>query len=142
LLELEISERTVMQNPELGVETMHALLNLGVRLTIDDVGVGPLSLSHLTSVPVSKFKLDRSFVQALPDDVFAVGTTRAVIAIAHTLGIEVVAEGVEHEAQLELLRAERCDEFQGYLCQPALTETALLRFIDNRSVAVREPAPV
>jgi diguanylate cyclase (GGDEF)-like protein len=128
-LELEITEGTVMQNPEQAVTLMQGLRWLGVRLAMDDFGVGYSSIGQLKRFPVDSLKLDRTFVRDLPDDLYDVAITRAVIAMAHALNIVVIAEGVEREAQLDLLRREGCDEYQGYLCQPPLTESQLIRFV-------------
>jgi len=128
-LELEITESTVMQNPEQAVTLMEELRRLGVRLAMDDFGIGYSSIGHLKRFPIDSLKLDRTFVRDLPDDVNDVAITRAVIAMAHALSILVVAEGVEHEAQLDLLRTEGCDQYQGYYCQPPLTESELVRFV-------------
>ncbi len=128
-LELEITESTVMQNPEQAVTLMDELRRLGVRLAMDDFGIGYSSIGHLKRFPIDSLKLDRTFVRDLPDDPNDVAITRAVIAMAHALSIRVIAEGVEQQAQLELLRSEGCDEFQGYFCQPPLTGEELVRFV-------------
>lgn len=128
-LELEITESTVMQNPEQAVTLMEEMRRLGVRLAMDDFGIGYSSIGHLKRFPIDSLKLDRSFVRDLPEDINDVAITRAVIAMAHTLGINVVAEGVEREAQLELLRAEGCDEYQGYLCRAPLALAELVPFV-------------
>ncbi len=128
-LELEITESTVMQNPEQAVVLMDGLRRLGVRLTMDDFGVGYSSIGHLKRFPVDSLKLDRTFVRDLPNDADDVAITRAVIAMAHALGITVIAEGVERREQLELLGKEGCDQFQGYLCRPPLDEAELIRFV-------------
>jgi len=118
-----------MQNPEQAVTLMDELRRLGVRLAMDDFGIGYSSIGHLKRFPIDSLKLDRTFVRDLPDDMNDVAITRAVIAMAHALSILVVAEGVEHEAQLDLLRTEGCDEYQGYFCQPPLTESELVRYV-------------
>jgi diguanylate cyclase (GGDEF)-like protein len=128
-LELEVTESTVMQNPEQAVTLMEEIRRLGVRLAMDDFGVGYSSIGHLKHFPIDSLKLDRTFVRDLPEDINDVAITRAVIAMAHTLGINVIAEGVEREAQLELLRAEGCDEYQGYLCQVPLALAELVPFV-------------
>ena len=136
-LELEITESTVMQNPEQAVTLMEEMRRLGVRLAMDDFGIGYSSIGHLKHFPIDSLKLDRTFVRDLPDDINDVAITRAVIAMAHTLGINVIAEGVEREAQLELLRAEGCDEYQGYLCQAPLALAELVPFVrDSGSFAM------
>lgn len=133
-LELEITESTVMQNPEQAVVLMDGLRRLGVRLAMDDFGIGYSSIGHLKRFPVDSLKLDRTFVRDLPNDPDDVAITRAVIAMAHALDITVIAEGVERSAQLELLQKEGCDQFQGYLCRPPLDEAELLRFARQTAV--------
>lgn len=128
-LELEITESTVMQNPEQAVILMDGLRRLGVRMAMDDFGTGYSSIGHLKRFPVDSLKLDRTFVRDLPNDADDVAITRAVIAMAHALDITVIAEGVERREQLDLLAREGCDQFQGYLCQPPLDEAELIRFV-------------
>lgn len=129
LLELEITESMVMKDPEGAVVVMESLRRMGVHLSIDDFGTGHSSLSYLKRFPVNQLKVDRTFVRDLPHNGDDVAITRAVIAMAHSLKMSVVAEGVEHQQQFDLLRAEGCDEYQGYLCRPALEEAELLKFL-------------
>jgi diguanylate cyclase (GGDEF)-like protein len=128
-LELEITESTVMQNPDQAAALMGEMRRLGVRLAMDDFGIGYSSIGQLKRFPIDSLKLDRTFVRDLPEDINDVAITRAVIAMAHTLRIGVIAEGVERQAQLDLLRAEGCDEYQGYLCQPPLGLAELVPFV-------------
>ena len=129
MLELEITESMVMKDPDAAVAVMEALRAMGVRLSIDDFGTGHSSLGYLKRFPVNQLKVDRSFVRDLPHNGDDVAITRAVIAMAHSLRMSVVAEGVEHRQQFELLRNEGCDEFQGYYCRPPLDEAELMRFL-------------
>ena len=96
------------------VEMLHAIKKLGVHIAIDDFGTGYSSLSYLKRFPVDRLKVDRSFVQHMDDADDAV-IVRAIIALGHNLGLKVLAEGVETEEQLAFLRANGCDELQGYL---------------------------
>jgi len=128
-LELEITESMVMKDPERAVKVMEALRAMGVRLSIDDFGTGHSSLGYLKRFPINQLKVDRTFVRDLPHNGDDVAITRAVIAMAHSLKMSVVAEGVEHQHQFDLLRAEGCDEFQGYFCRPPLEEAELMRFL-------------
>jgi diguanylate cyclase (GGDEF)-like protein len=129
MLELEITESMLMKDPDAAVVVMEAIRAMGVRLSIDDFGTGHSSLGYLKRFPVNQLKVDRSFVRDLPHNNDDVAITRAVIAMAHSLRMSVVAEGVEHRQQFELLRSEGCDEFQGYYCRPALDEAELMRFL-------------
>src|SRR5882672_8470053 len=129
MLELEITESMVMRDPDVAVKLMRNLRAMGVHLTIDDFGTGYSSLGYLKLFPINNLKVDRSFVRDLPHSKDDVAITRAVIAMAHSLDMNVIAEGVEQREQLDVLRKEGCDEFQGYLCRPPLTEEDLIRFI-------------
>jgi diguanylate cyclase (GGDEF)-like protein len=129
LLELEITESMVMKDPERAGAVMRAVRAMGVRIAIDDFGTGHSSLGYLKRFPIDQLKVDRTFVRDLPHNADDVAITRAVIAMAHSLKMSVVAEGVEHQHQFDLLRAEGCDEFQGYYCRPPLAEPELLRFL-------------
>jgi len=134
MIELEITESMVMRDPERAVAIMHALRAMGVRLSIDDFGTGHSSLGYLKRFPIDRLKVDRSFVRDLPHNGDDLAITRAVIAMAHSLRMSVVAEGVEHQQQFDLLRKEGCDEFQGYYCRPPLEESELLRFLAEERV--------
>jgi diguanylate cyclase (GGDEF)-like protein len=140
-LELEITETMVMRDPERAVAVMEQLRAMGVRLSIDDFGTGHSSLGYLKRFPIDRLKVDRSFVRDLPHNGDDVAITRAVIALAHSLKMTVVAEGVEHKQQFDLLREQGCDEFQGFYCRPAMPEPELLRFlVEERDGFGRAPA--
>jgi diguanylate cyclase (GGDEF)-like protein len=119
-LMLEITESALMSDPEDALLVLRRLKNLGVRLAIDDFGTGFSSLSYLRKFPLDALKIDKSFVEDLttsPEDAVIVAS---VVNLAHALGLEVVAEGVEDENQLAALEATGCDLFQGFLYSPAL----------------------
>ncbi len=134
MFEFEITESMVMQNPERATKLMDELREIGIRLAIDDFGTGYSSLAYLKQFPVHTLKVDQSFVRDLPHNRDDVAITRAVIAMAHSLKMNVIAEGVEREEQLTLLTAEGCDEFQGFYCAKALPENELLSFLRKRAV--------
>ncbi|HYD79944.1 MAG TPA: EAL domain-containing protein [Paucimonas sp.] len=113
-LELELTESLIMQDVQRAIETMRELQAMGVHLSIDDFGTGYSSLSALKSFPISRLKIDRSFVCDLPDSEDDKVIATAVISLGHKLNLRVIAEGVETEEQLNFLRANDCDEMQGY----------------------------
>jgi diguanylate cyclase (GGDEF)-like protein/PAS domain S-box-containing protein len=114
-LEVEITESVLMADPERANRTLQGLHALGVHIAIDDFGTGYSSLAYLKRFPAQTVKIDRSFVSGLPDDRDDAAITQAVVAMAHSLALEVVAEGVETDAQLDFLRRLGCDGAQGYL---------------------------
>ncbi|HET9123160.1 MAG TPA: EAL domain-containing protein, partial [Acidiferrobacteraceae bacterium] len=115
LLEIEITESVIMNNLDKAVATLDGLNALGVRLSIDDFGTGYSSLAYLKRFPIDTLKIDRSFVSDLPGDADDSAIASAVVQMGHSLGVKVVAEGVESKAQLEFLRGQGCDEVQGFL---------------------------
>jgi diguanylate cyclase (GGDEF)-like protein len=114
-LELEITERLLMSDSETVLPMLRALSNMGVRISVDDFGTGYSSLSYLKRFPLHNLKIDRSFVAGLPDHRDSIAITQAVVAMAHSLGMNVTAEGVETTAQAAFLRSINCDKQQGYL---------------------------
>jgi EAL domain-containing protein (putative c-di-GMP-specific phosphodiesterase class I) len=115
LLELEITESSLMRDPEEAAVLLGQLNGMGFRLTVDDFGTGYSSLSYLKRFPLSSLKIDRSFVVDIESNRDSAAIATAVIAMAHSLGLKVVGEGVEKPAQLEYLRKLQCDITQGYL---------------------------
>lgn len=113
-LEFEITEGTIIDKQGTVVRTLDALHDLGHRLSIDDFGTGYSSLVHLKRFPVDSLKIDRSFVANIPDSQDDVAITRAVIALAQSLNLRTVAEGVENWAQFAFLQESDCRELQGY----------------------------
>ncbi|HSS35068.1 MAG TPA: EAL domain-containing protein, partial [Patescibacteria group bacterium] len=129
-LELEITESILMDESDAGIESLRAIRSLGVRLVLDDFGTGYSSLSYLKHLPLDAIKIDRSFVLELTGDDTNLPIVQAVIALAHGLGIDVVAEGIETVEQLTLLRELACDRGQGFLyarALPAAEAVELLR---------------
>ncbi len=113
-LELEITEGVLLQNTEAAMATLRELKELGVRIAMDDFGTGYSSLGYLQKFPFDKIKIDKSFVSALETRADADAIVRAVVGLGHSLGMQTCAEGVETAQQLTILRAEGCDEVQGY----------------------------
>jgi predicted signal transduction protein with EAL and GGDEF domain len=133
-LELEITESSVIENIDVVIERMHALRALGVSFAMDDFGVGATSLSYLKRLPLSKVKIDRSFVKDLPHDEEDAAIATAIIAMAHRLKKPVLAEGIEREDQLSFLREHSCDMAQGYMIGRGASLPELLRQIRTPSV--------
>jgi EAL domain-containing protein (putative c-di-GMP-specific phosphodiesterase class I) len=120
-IELEITETMIMRNLEQSIETLAQLRAVGMKVAVDDFGVGYSSLNQLTRLPASSMKIDRSFIMNLPGDESSGSITEAIIAMARRLKLRVIAEGVETRAQLEFLRANNCEAFQGYLFSRPVT---------------------
>jgi EAL domain-containing protein (putative c-di-GMP-specific phosphodiesterase class I) len=126
-LELEITEGLLMRDSEAVLPMLMALTRMGVRISVDDFGTGYSSLSYLKRFPLHNLKVDRSFVAGLPDHRDSVAITLAVVAMAHSLGMNVTAEGVETPAQASFLRTIGCDKQQGYLFSRPVEATAYAR---------------
>jgi diguanylate cyclase (GGDEF)-like protein len=125
---LEVTETTVMRDVEVVIERLKMLKGLGVRLAIDDFGTGYSSLSYLRQFPVDILKIDQSFVAGIQDSAEQRAIVHALIELGKALDLEIIAEGVESEAQLRFLGDEGCDSVQGYFFAPALDDRALERF--------------
>lgn len=120
-IELELTESVLIRDVDENLKKLESLAKLGVKLSIDDFGTGYSSLSYLKRFPIHKLKIDRSFVDDLPQDDSDVAIVTAIIHLAHALKLQVIAEGVETEEQKEFLQTMHCDEYQGYLFSPAIS---------------------
>lgn len=120
-LELELTESTLMHNPDAAIATLSELKSLGIQISIDDFGTGYSSLSYLKQFPFDILKIDRSFVCHLTEDVKNAAITTAILQMARSLNLKVVAEGVETEAELAFLSGQQCDQIQGYWFSPPLS---------------------
>ena len=129
LLELEITETNAMQDADRSIETLIELKTLGVRISMDDFGTGYSSLSYLKRFPIDILKLDKSFVSDITSNPQDGAIATAVIAMAHSLSLKVVAEGVETRVQLDFLKDRLCDRIQGYLFSPPLAPADFQTFI-------------
>ena len=128
-LDLEITESHAMQNAEATIHTLRELKALGVRISIDDFGIGYSSLSYLKRLPIDTLKIDQSFVRDITSDPDDAAIATAIIALAHTLKLRVVAEGVENQQQLEFLSTRQCDRMQGFLFSHPLPAAACGEFL-------------
>jgi diguanylate cyclase (GGDEF)-like protein len=125
-LELEITETAVMDNVDAAINRLNDIQKMGVKITIDDFGTGYTSISYLKQFPVSVLKIDQSFIKGIPDNSNDLAITIAVIALAHSLNMKVVAEGVETPEQLQFLADHDCDMVQGYYLSRPLPEAKIL----------------
>ena len=129
LLEIEITESVAMTQPERAREQLAALANLGCEVALDDFGTGYSSLAYLKDLPVSKLKIDRSFMTEIPGDLDGVKISGAIIALAHSLGLTVVAEGVETAEQLAFLAGAGCEVYQGWYFAKAMDAATLTKML-------------
>jgi diguanylate cyclase (GGDEF)-like protein len=138
LLELEITESVAMENPAATVETLLELKALGVKLSIDDFGTGYSSLAYLKLLPIDRLKLDRAFVMDIETDPNDAAICTATIGLAHNLGLEVIAEGVENKTQSDYLCALACDYMQGYYFSPPLSDAEAAAFATTHDGIIRK----
>lgn len=130
-LEIEITESYLATNAHHALETLAKLRNMNIKISIDDFGTGYSSLSYLQKLPVDRLKIDKSFIDDLPNSSEGVAITRAIIALAKTFNLSITAEGVETEEQLKFLQEEGCDEIQGYYYAKPLSLEELKIFISS-----------
>lgn len=131
-LELELTESAAMHDPERAIETMNALHGQGILMSVDDFGTGYSSLNYLKRFQVYKLKIDQSFVQDVTNDPEDASIVAAIVHMAHSLGLKVIAEGVETQDQLDFLRAQGCDEMQGYYLARPLPPNGLEAWLRGR----------
>lgn len=135
LLELEITESIAMTNVAQAYKTLQELEHLGVRVSIDDFGTGYSSLGYLRRFPIQTLKIDQSFMRDIPNVADGIAITRAIITLAHSLRLRVIAEGVETKEQLDFLYEHDCDEMQGFLLSRPLTLSAADMFVKENGCA-------
>jgi len=138
-LEVEITEGILMSDSQSVLPLLHALNDIGVRISVDDFGTGYSSLAYLKRFPLHHLKVDRTFVAGLPDNRDSVAITQAVVAMAHSLGMRVTAEGVETPEQASFLRSLRCERQQGYLFgRPVSAQACAALLREHAAGRVRE----
>ncbi len=138
LLEVEVSETLLMTNPERATEVLTELRELGVRVAIDDFGTGYSTMAQLKNFPVNTLKVDRSFIRGLPDDAEDRTLTETTIAMGRSLGMTVIAEGVETREQQDYLRKHHCDEMQGFYFSKPLRAEAFTRLLSRQADGLQQ----
>jgi EAL domain-containing protein (putative c-di-GMP-specific phosphodiesterase class I) len=140
-LELELTESSLMSNSEAAVQALRQIKALGVRLSVDDFGTGYSSLAYLKRFPIDALKIDREFIRDVGTDADDGTIALAIINLAGSLGLKVIAEGVETEAQLDFLRAHGCDEMQGYYFSRPLPVDEIGRLLHDGAGLALPPLP-
>jgi diguanylate cyclase len=135
-LELEITETCVMKDSEDSAAILERLSRMGVLVSIDDFGTGYSSMSYLRRFPIDKLKVDRSFIRDLETSPEAISIVQAIVSLAHSLRLKVIAEGVETTEQLNILRKLGCDQYQGYHCSPAMPARSFEDLIEKQRATV------
>jgi EAL domain-containing protein (putative c-di-GMP-specific phosphodiesterase class I) len=130
----------MMGNTDKVIRILSEFKEMDVQLAVDDFGTGYSSLGYLRRFPIDRLKIDRSFIDDVPTSQHDATIAKAIISLAHNLGLQVIAEGVENRAQLAFLAENGCDEIQGYLLSKPLDEVALRRFV-TASGSLLAPAP-
>lgn len=138
VLEIELTESSIMTDAEGSARILEALSGAGVIIAIDDFGKGYSSMSYLQRFPIDKLKVDRSFVRELTVNPDSAAIVKAIVSLAHSLRLKVVAEGVESYGQLDFLRSLRCDQYQGYLCSRPLPAAELANLVRSRMPQTEE----
>jgi diguanylate cyclase (GGDEF)-like protein/PAS domain S-box-containing protein len=134
LLELEITESVLMKDADRAVDTLYILKAMGVNLAIDDFGTGYSSLNYLKRFPIDKLKIDKSFICDIPHSSDDMTITKAIVALARSLRLKVIAEGVETKAQLAFLKSLRCDEVQGYLTGHPIPVSQFMQLLQENNL--------
>jgi len=138
---LEITESNAMQDVDFTVSTLDVLKKMGVQVALDDFGTGYSSLSYLRRLPIDLLKIDKAFIQGVPNNLEDSSIVAAIVALTRSLGLTVIAEGIEQETQLDFLRSVDCDQLQGYYFSRPLPPGKLLKFLDERHVDLPGPQP-
>ncbi|MCP4596720.1 PAS domain S-box protein [Neptuniibacter sp.] len=131
-LELEITESALMEREQESIELLHSLRELGVKIAIDDFGTGYSSLAYLKKFPLDVLKIDKSFVDDIPSDKDDMVIASTIVAMGHSLGLKVLAEGVETAEQLEFLRSKTCNSYQGFLTSPPVPADIFERYLQEK----------
>ena len=131
-MEIEITESLIMQDVEANIRKLHAIREMGVEVAIDDFGTGYSSLSYIAKLPINSLKIDRAFIINMTSSADDLSIVSAIISLAHSLNLRVIAEGVETNEQAKLLRLLKCDEIQGFLFSPGVPAEQIEEFLRNK----------
>jgi len=131
-VDLEITESLLMSDVDESIRKLRELRDLGLRIALDDFGTGYSSLAYLSKLPADALKIDRAFINAMTENVDDTSIISTVISLAQSLRLNVVAEGVETEAQAQLLRLLRCDQAQGFLFSPPVAAESIEAMLEPR----------
>jgi len=131
-LQIEITESVIMHDIKTNIEKLNLIRDMGIEVAIDDFGTGYSSLSYIAKLPVNVLKIDRAFIIDMNTNPDNLSIVSAIISLAHSLNLRVVAEGVETVEQAELLRSLKCEEMQGYLFSPAVTAAKIIEFLHKK----------
>jgi EAL domain-containing protein (putative c-di-GMP-specific phosphodiesterase class I) len=137
-LEIEVTETSAVSQPAAALNELRQLRRAGIKVAIDDFGTGHSSLSKLATFPVDRLKIDRSFLRDIKHEEDESPLVAAMIALAHRLGLQVTAEGVETADQLAFLRRHRCDLFQGYLFSPPISPDRFEELLEDQQASGAE----
>ncbi len=140
LLTFEITESSVMADPEHSLPVLRRLHSMGIGLSVDDFGTGYSSLAYLRRLPIDEIKIDRSFVLGMATDLGDLAIVRAIVDLGHSLGLRVVAEGVEEEGARDALREMKCDQAQGFLISRPMPLDRFQAWLASRTVSIYDPA--
>jgi EAL domain-containing protein (putative c-di-GMP-specific phosphodiesterase class I) len=141
-LELELTESILVQDANEALQRLQALARLGVKLAIDDFGTGYSSLAYLKRFPIARLKIDRSFIKGLPKDEVDVGIVNAIVNLGRALHLDMVAEGIETEAQRAFMLKAGCAQYQGALFSPAVDALSLLSLLERNRSAAKDIAEI
>ncbi|MEN8264724.1 MAG: EAL domain-containing protein, partial [Nitrospirota bacterium] len=133
-LDIEITESIATE--ENCIKVLHELSAMGAQISVDDFGTGYSSLSYLKQLPINTVKIDKSFIRDISEEHNAEGIVKAIIAMAHSLRMKVIAEGVEKEEQRSFLQSYHCDEMQGYFFSPPVSEKGFTKLLENARVMI------
>jgi len=128
-VELELTEGQIMSNPEESIKVLNQIKDIGVELAVDDFGTGYSSLAYLKRLPIDKLKIDRAFIKDLPDDDEDAAITKAVIALAKSLNLKLIAEGVETQEQRDFIVENGCHNIQGYFYSKPIPADEMRAFL-------------